>query len=68
MLPDVNQMSKRRQIMFGANTAHTPEQIRLVRQAVADWLRQHPDDEIVRRAARKLDRSEDRLRKAGEWH
>ena len=64
---DVNQTSKRRQIVFGAYTANTPEQIRLVRQAVDDWLRRHPDDEIVQRAARQLDRSEARLREAGEW-
>jgi hypothetical protein len=27
MLPDVNQTSKRRKLVFGANTAHTPEEI-----------------------------------------
>jgi hypothetical protein len=68
MLPDVNKTSNRRQIVFCANTAQTPEEIRYVRELVAAWLRRHPEDEIVKRAARQLDRSEDRLRKAGEWH
>jgi hypothetical protein len=66
MLPDVNKTSKRRQIVFCANTAQTPEEIRYVRDAVDAWLRRDPDDEIVKRAARMLDRAEDRLRQAGE--
>jgi hypothetical protein len=68
MLPDVNRTSKRRKLVFGANTAQTPEQVRYMREVVDGWLRRHPDDEIVKRAARQLDRSEDWLKDAGEWH
>jgi hypothetical protein len=68
MLPDVNQTSKRRQLVFGANVARTHAQIRHIREGVDDWLLRHPDDEAIRRAGRRLERSEDRLRKAGEWH
>jgi hypothetical protein len=68
MLPDVNQTSRRRAIVFGANTAHTPDQIVTMREVVDAWLRLSPEDEVVKRAARQLERYEDRLRKAGEWH
>ena len=68
MLPDVNQTSRRRAIVFGANTAHTPDQIVTMREVVGAWLRLHPEDEVVKRAARRLDRAEDRMRQAGEWH
>jgi hypothetical protein len=68
MLPDMNKTSERRYLVFGANTAHTPDQIVTMREVLATWLIRHPDDEIVKRAARRLDRYEDRLRQAGEWH
>lgn len=67
MLSDVNQTSRRRALVFCANTAQTPEQLKHMREVVAAWLRSHPEDEIVRRADRQLDRSEDRLKQAGEW-
>ena len=68
MLPDVNQTSRRRTIVYGAYTAHTPELIIYMRGVVDAWLRLSPEDEVVKRATRQLERSEDRLRKAGEWH
>jgi hypothetical protein len=68
MLPDVHKTSRRRQIVFGANMAHTPDQIVTMREVLATWLLHHPDDEVVQRAVRRLGRSEDRLRKAGEWY
>jgi hypothetical protein len=68
MLPHVNLISNRRRIVFGANTAQTPDQIRGVRRAVDTWLRRHPQDKVIQRAGRQLKISEDRLRKAGEWH
>ena len=68
MLPDVNQTSRRRAIVFGAITAHTPDQIVTMREVVDAWLRLSPEDEVVKRAARQLERYENRLRKAGEWH
>ena len=68
MLADVNQASKRRYLVFAANVAQTPEQIRIVREGVVGWLRRHPEDEAIRRASRQLDRSEEWLRQAGEWH
>ncbi len=64
----VNPISNRRKMMFYVNTAQTPEQIRSLRSAVDTWLRRHPDDKIVQRASRQLNRAEDRLRKAGKWH
>jgi hypothetical protein len=67
-VPSTNKTSERRKLVFGANTAQTPEQIKYMREWVDDWLRSHPEDENVQRAARQLDRSEDRLRKAGGWH
>jgi len=64
----VNRTSKRRKLVFGANTAQTPEQVRYMREVVDTGLRRHPEDKIVQRAGRQLKRSEDRLRKAGKWH
>jgi hypothetical protein len=68
MLPHVNLKSNRRIIVFGVYTAQTPEQIRAVRSEVDTWLRRHPEDKIVQRAGRQLERSEERLKKAGKWH
>jgi hypothetical protein len=39
-----------------------------MREVVGAWLPLSPEDEVVKRAARQLERYEDRLRKAGEWH
>jgi hypothetical protein len=39
-----------------------------MREVVDNWLRRHPEDELVKRAGRQLKGSEDRLRKAGKWH
>jgi hypothetical protein len=68
MLPDVDLTSKGRYLVFGANTTHTPDQIVTMREVVGAWLPLSPEDEVVKRAARQLERYEDRLRKAGEWH
>jgi hypothetical protein len=64
----VNRTSKRRKLVFGANTAQTSEQVMYMREVVDNWLRRHPEDEFVQRASQQLKISEDRLRKAGKWH
>ena len=60
--------STRRTLMFGVYTAHTQEQIEVVRRAVDDWLQRNPEDKAIQRAQRLLEKSEERLRKAGKWH
>jgi hypothetical protein len=54
--------------MFGVYSAHTQEQIEAVREGVDDWLQHHPEDKTIQRAQRLLEKSEERLRKAGKWH
>jgi hypothetical protein len=68
MLAHVSMISNRRRIVFHVNTAQTPEQIKAVRVAVDTWLRRHPEDKIVQRAGRQLERAEEWLREAGKWH
>ena len=68
MLPSVNLISNRRRMVYHVYIAQTPEQIRAVRGSVDAWLRRHPKDTIVQRAARQLKISEDRLREAGKWY
>jgi hypothetical protein len=60
--------STRRTLMFGVYAAHTQEQIEVVRREVDDWLQRRPEDKTLQRAQRLLEKSEERLRKAGEWH
>ena len=67
MLPDVNLISRRSKLVFGANIAHTPDQITDLKELVVAWLRLYPDDEIVKRAGRRLESAEARLRDGG-WH
>jgi hypothetical protein len=64
----VNLTSKRRRLMFGVYAAYTQEQIEVVRREVDDWLQRHPEDKTIQRAVRLLEKSEERLRKAGKWH
>ncbi len=66
MLAGVNQTSRRRYLVFAANVAQTPEQIQAVSEGVASWLRHYPEEKIVKRAARQLERSKQRLNQAGE--
>jgi hypothetical protein len=64
----MNLISKRRIVMFGAYAAHTQEQIEVAREGVDVWLQTHPEDKTIQRAQRLLEKSEERLRKAGKWH
>lgn len=68
MLAGVNQASRRRYLVFCANTAHTPEQIKAVNEGVVSWLRSYPEDKAIQRANRQLERSKQRLKQAGEWY
>jgi hypothetical protein len=60
--------SQRRSLVFGVYAAHTQEQIEIVREGVDDWLQRYPEDKTIQRAQRLLEKSEERLRKAGKWH
>ena len=67
MLADVNKTSRRRYLVFSANVAQTPDQIKAVSEGVVGWFRSYPEDKVIQRASRKLERSKQPLRQEGEW-
>jgi predicted transcriptional regulator len=67
MLLNMNLASERRKLVFHIKMARTPEQVRIMTEAVELWLKKAPEDAIVKRAAQQLATIEAWLRNAGKW-
>jgi hypothetical protein len=68
MLIEMNVDRERRQLVFHIKTAQTSEQVRVLKTAAETWLEKCPEDAVIERVARELEKKEAWLKRRGEWY